>query len=109
MEKPNCRRGYLCLAIPLMCIAAYITLQIFAAVASHIQALSFLNDIFFFISLILFILLPTIAALCSIPGYIFAIRAWHSLEPKADASLIVVISSLYLLIGGLLSIQFWFH
>ena len=109
MEKPNCRRGYLCLATPPMCIAAYITIQIFAAAASRIQALSLLSDILLLISLILLILLPTIAALCSIPGYVFAIRAWHSLEPKADASLIVVISSLYLLIGGLLSFQFWFH
>ena len=107
MEKPNCRKGYLCIAIAPMCIAAYITLGLLSAAVSQAPVLSLIGDIFFLISILLLILAPTIAALSSIPGYIFAIKAWRNLEPKQDASLILIISSLYLLVGGLLSYQFW--
>ena len=109
MENTNCRRGYLCIAIPPICIAIYIVLCALASAAAHVSALSIVSNYIFPVILFFLIFFPTLVALCSIPGYIFAIKAFRNLEPRQDMSLIVTISTLYLVIGGLLSWQMWFH
>ena len=92
-----------------MVIAAYIVLCILAAALSRVSALSIVSNIIFLIAMLFLLFFPTLVALCSIPGYIFAIKAFRSLESRQDASLIITISSLYLVIGGLLSYLFRFQ